>query len=106
MCKLINVKSKKKYDVLITRPSKWGNPYSHLDYSTASYRVNSPEEAVQKFEEYLLNNPDLMASLHELKYKTIACVCGKNKPCHGKIIKKYVDQLEYMDEMHELLKNT
>lgn len=106
MCTLVSLKSKKRYDVLITRPSKWGNPYSHLDYSLAEFKVKTPEEAVEKFEEYLINNADLMSSLHELKYKTIACVCTKNQPCHGKIIKKYVDMLEYRDEQTELLKNT
>jgi len=90
--------------VNICRPSKWGNPYSHLDFSTAEFKVKSVEEAVQKFEEYLLNNSDLMNSLSELKYKTLGCVCKTNGLCHGKVLKKYVDRLEYQDEFNELMK--
>jgi len=103
MCKVVNVKN--KHDVNICRPSKWGNPYSHLEFSTAKFKVDNAEMAVQKFEEYLLNNQELMNSLHELKYKTLGCVCKSNAPCHGKIIKKYVDKLEYLDEFNELMKD-
>ena len=92
MCKVVHLR-KDKYDILIGRPSKWGNPYSHKEGTLAEFKVSTRKEAIEKFEEYLLNNKELMESLHELKGKTIACWC-KPLPCHGDIIKKYVDKLE------------
>jgi hypothetical protein len=97
VCKLTE-----EYDVDICRPSKWGNPYSHLSFSTALYKVDTVEEAVEKFEEYLIKNKDLMESLHELKRKRLGCVCKKSSICHGDIIVKYVNKLEYKDEMKNL----
>jgi hypothetical protein len=107
MCKVVHCK-KDKYDVLICRPSKWGNPYSHKEGTLAEFKVDTREEAVQKYEEYLLNNEKLMLSLHELKYKSLGCWCKNNynnQKCHGDILKKYVDRLEDMDKRLELLKD-
>ena len=104
MCNVVN-KNKEDFDINICRPSKWGNPYSHLNFSTANYKVDSAAEAVEKFEEYLLSNAVLLESLPELKYKRLGCVCGKRSPCHGKVLKKYVDQLERLDEFNKLMEN-
>ena len=108
MCKLVNIQD--EYDVYIGRGkdpktniiSKWGNPYSHLDKSIAKYKVDTTEEALQKFEEYLLSNKELFNSLSELKYKKISCWCRNHTKCHGAIIKKYVDKLEREDERKNL----
>lgn len=102
MCKLVNIR-KSPCDVNICRPSKWGNPYSHLNVSSAKYKVDTVEDAVKAYEAYLLSNQELMESLHELKYKTIGCVCGTRSPCHGKVLKKYVDQLERKDEFDDII---
>jgi len=103
MCKVVHLK-KEKYDVLIARPSKWGNPYSHKDGTLAEFKVDTREESIKKYEEYLLNNEELMNSLHELKYKILGCWC-KPKSCHGDILKKYVDRLEDLDRRKNLLNN-
>ena len=103
MCKVVHCK-RDKYDVLICRPSKWGNPYSHKEGTLAEFKVDTREESIQKYEEYLLNNEKLMLSLHELKYKKIACFC-KPKSCHGDILKKYVDRLEDIDKRENLMKD-
>jgi len=101
MCKVVNI-NQDDYDVLIMRPSKWGNPYSHKEGTLAEFKVDTREEAVQKFESYLLNNKELFNSLSELKYKILGCCC-KPKSCHGDIIKKYVDRLENIDKRNDLL---
>lgn len=101
MCKVINIKKTKKFDVYIGRglcpntgkPSKWFNPYTHLENSLGEFKVSSREEAIEKFEEYLLNNKELMDSLPELMFKTLGCWCLPES-CHGLILKKYVDRLE------------
>jgi hypothetical protein len=81
---------KERFDVYIGRPSKWGNPFSHKEDTLAEFKVGSREEAVAKFEEYLINNKDLMKDLPELKGKILGCWC-KPRLCHGDILAKYAD---------------
>lgn len=102
MCKVVHLQ-KDKYDILICRPSKWGNPYSHKEGTLAEFKVDTRNESIDKYEEYLLNNEELMNSLHELKYKTIACWCVPKYKCHGHILKKYVDRLEDLDKRNKLI---
>jgi hypothetical protein len=101
MCKVVHFK-KEPFDVYIGRPSKWGNPFSHKDDTIAEFKVDSRDESVEKYEEYLLQNQELFNSLHELKYKTLGCWC-KPQRCHGDILKKYVDKLEDLDKRNKLL---
>lgn len=96
MCRVVN-KYHDNYDIDITRPSKWSNPYSHKDGTLAQFKVDTREEAIEMFESYLLDNSELINSLHELKYKTLGCVC-KPKRCHGDILVKYVSRLEAIDK--------
>lgn len=84
---------KEKYDVYIGRPSKWGNPYSHKEGTLAKYKVNTREEAIQKYREYILNNQDLLKDLHELKGKILGCWC-KPLSCHGDVLAELVEKLE------------
>jgi hypothetical protein len=81
---------KEPYDVYIGRPSKWGNPFSHKPGTLAEFRVRDRKEAIQKFEEYLLNNEELMNDLHELKGKVLGCWC-KPQGCHGDVLARYAN---------------
>jgi hypothetical protein len=76
---------KKPYDVYIGRPSKWGNPFSHLDKHKGKETVASREEAIEKYKEWLVEQDDLMNSLHELKGKILGCWCSP-KACHGEVL--------------------
>ena len=81
---------KEEFDVYVGRGSKWGNPYSHKEGTLAEHVVGSRREAIEKFEEHLLSNQDLMSSLEELKGKTLGCWC-KPKSCHGDILLRYAN---------------
>lgn len=81
---------KEEFDVYVGRGSKWGNPYSHKKGTLAEHIVGSRREAIEKFEEYLLSNEDLMSSLNELKGKVLGCWC-KPKSCHGDILLRYAN---------------
>jgi len=81
---------KEEFDVYVGRGSRWGNPYSHREGTLAEHVVGSRSEAIQKFEEYLLSNEELMESLSELKGKTLGCWC-KPKSCHGDILLRYAN---------------
>lgn len=75
------------YDIYIGRGSKWGCPYTIIkDRPTlASEIVDSKEEALSKYKEYVLNNPELIESLDELEGMTLGCFCKPEK-CHGDIL--------------------
>ena len=73
------------YDVYIGRPSKWGNPFTHLTVGLALYRVATREEAVARYEEWLREQPELMAALPELRGKVLGCWCAP-KACHGDVL--------------------
>ena len=80
---------KSEYDVYIGRsmhhlpPSKWGNPF----------KDGTREENIRDFEEYIRNSPELMASLHELKGKTLGCWC-KPLNCHGDVLVELIEEQE------------
>lgn len=76
---------KEKFDVYIGRPSIWGNPFSHKEGTKAQFKVQSREEAVRMYRQWLLNNPILMAKLPELKGKTLGCWCFPLS-CHGDVL--------------------
>jgi len=85
---------KEFYDVYIGRPSKWGNPFSCKEDTLAKYKVKNREESIKKYEEWILNQPELLKDLHELKDKTLGCWC-KPKACHGDVLKKLVRLREF-----------
>lgn len=73
------------YDVYIGRPSRWGNPFSHKPGTLAEHRVATVEEAIERFREYILSDPELMAQIPFLAGKVLGCWC-KPGPCHGDVL--------------------
>lgn len=71
-----------KYDVYIGRPSKWGNPFAIGVDGTR-------DDVIRKYEEYLVNSPDLLNQIKELEDKVLGCWCAPNK-CHGDVLIKYL----------------
>ncbi len=78
------------YDIYIGRPSKWGNPFSHKRGTQARFVVSTVQEAISKYEEWVLQQPELMAALGELKGKVLGCWC-KPGPCHGDVLARLAD---------------
>jgi hypothetical protein len=78
---------KEPYDVYIGRPSDWGNPFTHIkDKSTrAEFIVRNREEAISKYREWVISQPEMMKRLEDLRGKTLGCWC-KPKSCHGDVI--------------------
>lgn len=70
------------YDVYIGRPSKWGNPFMigvHGDRA----------RVIWQYREWIMRQPHLLASLDELRGKTLGCYC-KPLPCHGDVLVELV----------------
>lgn len=85
---------KESYDVYIGRPSKWGNPFTHLDNSThAKYKKATRQEAIEAYKDYILNGEGkhLLDNLHELDGKVLGCWC-KPKSCHGDILVEIIEE--------------
>jgi len=81
------------YSVYIGRPSKWGNPFTHTrrPLKHAPFVVESREEAIEKYEEWLKEQPELMAALPELKGQTLGCWCVPES-CHGDVLARLADE--------------
>lgn len=93
MCKkVVNVTDTNEEFLYIGRPSKWGNPFTHLENSLAEFKVSNREEAIKKYEEWITkgDGKHLLDDLHELKGLTLGCWCYP-KSCHGDILIKLYD---------------
>jgi hypothetical protein len=94
----------------IGRPSKYGNPYSSKDDTLAKFKVDTTEEAIQKYEEYLIES-GLINDIEELLDKILVCFCidcDEYKPnrkvvCHGQVLQKYLDKIEKQKEFNKNL---
>ena len=67
-----------KFDVLIDRTTKWGNPFIIGVHG-------SREDVIRKHAEWLLTQPELIRDLHELKNKVLGCWCSP-RACHGDLL--------------------
>ena len=98
MCKVLNkrVHGVPAGAVYVGRPTKWGNPYSHLTGTLAKFTVGSRDEAVDAYEQALLKkfqrDPDAKARLQAaLKGKDLVCWCAPAR-CHADVLLKYANQ--------------
>lgn len=71
--------------VLVTRSSRWGNPFR----ITAHGGPYSREESIQLYRDYILEkieeNPAYY-DLSKLRGKDLACGCGPNELCHADVL--------------------
>ena len=83
------------FDVYIGRPSKWGNPFTHIrdDKTSAEYIVKDRNTAIDAYRDWITNGDGkhLLNDLHELKGKTLGCWC-KPKACHGDVLVELVER--------------
>jgi hypothetical protein len=88
--RVVHCQSGEPFDVYIGRPSRWGNPFSHKTGTLAKFKVATREAAVSKFREWIVQQPDLMAALPELKGKVLGCWCWP-LACHGDVLVELAD---------------
>jgi len=95
MTTIVNV-NKEKYDVYIARPSKWGNPYTHIKgkFTRAEFVVKTRKRAVDCYREWIENGDGqhLLKDLHELKDKRLGCFCSPKKCCHGEVLIELIEK--------------
>lgn len=69
--------------VYVGRPSKWGNPFSHL--GNTEHTVTTREESIIRYREWLLQQPKLMTQLPKLRGRDLVCWCAP-KHCHAQVL--------------------
>ena len=73
------------YDVYIGRPGPYGNPFT-------IGKDGNREEVVEKYAEWVLTQPELLATIRtELNGKVLGCFCAP-KLCHGDIIVELINE--------------
>jgi len=82
--KVVNVRTEKA-DIYIGRGSKWGNPFF-------IGKDGNRDDVVVKYKTYILSRPDLIASLPELKNKSLGCYCAPLR-CHGDVLAELVREI-------------
>jgi hypothetical protein len=98
------------YDVYVGR----ANPRHHLARSTwhNPFRIGADgtrEEVLDKYREYLLGRPDLLAQLGELRGRVLGCWCAPpgglcaDDPviCHGQILATLAGAIGPLEGSHE-----
>lgn len=70
-------------DVEICRPGQWGNPF-------LIGRDGTRAEVIEKYREWILTQPHLLAQLPMLRGKRLGCYCAP-APCHGDILIELIE---------------
>jgi hypothetical protein len=97
--KIVHFK-KEPYDVYIGRGSKWGNVFAYKRGTIARFMVDTREEAIECYEAWIREQPELMAALPELVGKTLGCWCWP-KRCHGDVLIKLVNEMLEKEKENE-----
>lgn len=75
--------------IVVSRPSKWGNPYrvrSYTPWPNQTY-IATAETAVELFKRHVLSDPEFLASVElELRGHDLACWCRPTEPCHADVL--------------------
>lgn len=66
-----------------------------MDGTKAQFKVATREEAVERYREWILTQPELLNSLHELEGKVLCCYC-KPKACHGDVLIELIEKRKSM----------
>lgn len=80
------------FDVYIGRGSKWGNPFSHMQNTQAEFKLDTRDEAVEAYRNWIGQQPKLLEMIPELQGKILCCFC-KPKSCHGDVLSELANTL-------------
>lgn len=74
--------------VVVSRPSKWGNPHS-IGWCPLCGRTHDRQEAVEIHRLEVMANRDaenFQSAISPLRGKNLACWCAANQECHADIL--------------------
>lgn len=71
----------------------FSNPFSHKANSSAEIRVATRQEAIERYEAWVLTQPELLERIRrELKGKILGCWCSP-LACHGEVLARIANDL-------------
>ncbi|MDT7613280.1 MAG: hypothetical protein QOF00_727 [Pseudonocardiales bacterium] len=74
--------------VVVSRPSRWGNPFP------VGGDVPDRARSVALYEQYLADRPELRERARaELRGRDLACWCPVGEPCHGDVLMRVANAL-------------
>jgi hypothetical protein len=80
--------------VCVTRPSKWGNPYSSAhDFRCALVALQSDRYLHPRLEKGRQHMLRIIDSIQELRGKDLACWCKIGAPCHADVLIEFANDL-------------
>lgn len=80
--------------IKVCRGTPFGNPFTHLDGPTlAKFKVGSRAEAIERYKDWFMEQPELIDRLPELRGKTLLCYCAP-KSCHGDYLAECAGRIE------------
>lgn len=82
------------YDaVYVGRPTKWGNPFTHLpDTKYGEYVMGGRAAAIKAYEMWMLmDNPLYEEAKRELRGKSLVCWCAPHA-CHADILLRIANE--------------
>ncbi len=86
--------------VYIGRPSQFGNPYSHMNGTIASYKVSTREIAVDCYTNHagirVMQDSAFREAVKALHGKDLVCWCAP-QDCHGRILLQIAAVLNEQD---------
>ncbi len=88
MTRVVNLKHE-DCDIRICRPGQWGNPF-HIGRDGARAQV------IEKYREWIMTQPKLLAQLHILKGKRLGCLCAP-LACHGDVLVELCERAENVE---------
>ena len=72
--------------VYVGRPSKWGNPFSHVEGTLAQFLTDSRQESILNYRDWIQSQPILLEQAKkELRGKDLVCWCSP-EDCHAEIL--------------------
>jgi len=85
--------------VLVSRPTKFGNPFNWRDFFEDSLFIlnerSAKRKAVETFRDWLegyipnlleQRRMEILESLPEIRGKNLACWCKEDEPCHADVL--------------------
>jgi hypothetical protein len=77
--------------IYVGRPSRWGNPWTHLPYGGAPHRAETREAAIAAYrtwlDEQLVRDPTFLEPLRTAA--ALVCSCAP-LPCHADVLVEYL----------------
>lgn len=82
--------------VSVTRPGRYGNPYTIKQAREAGYKGSDAELAQMCVDMFRREMPDFakLAYRQELRGKNLACWCPLDQPCHADVLLELANRSE------------